>query len=133
MSNLFFLAEDIDADSLLSLCSMKSVTVLELDGLFSLCSSTFNSYVSLDFYLEKNAWIFLVFFASKHSSFYCSFANYGTFLLVNKDTTVKIYMPEDTVSYHDFVSIKALNTECWEPVLFVSYRERVRKIPHKNE
>ena len=69
MSNLFFLAEDIDADSLLSLCFMKSVTVLELDGLFSLCSSTFNSYVSLNFCLEKNASIFLVFFASEHFSF----------------------------------------------------------------
>ena len=63
MINLFFLAEDINADSLLSLCSMKSITVLELDGLFSFCSSTFNSYVSLDFCLEKNASIFLIFFA----------------------------------------------------------------------
>ena len=33
-----FLAEDIDADGLLSLYFMKSITVLELDGLFSLCS-----------------------------------------------------------------------------------------------
>ena len=42
-------------------------------------------------------------------------------------------MLEDTFGYHLFVSVKALNTECWDPVLFVSYRERVRKIPHKNE
>ena len=44
-----------------------------------------------------------------------------------------MYTPEDTVGYHVFVSVKALNTQCWEPVLFVSYRERVRKIPHKNK
>ena len=42
-------------------------------------------------------------------------------------------MPEDTVVYHIFVSVKALNTECWDPVLFVSCRERVWKIPHQNE
>ena len=42
-------------------------------------------------------------------------------------------MAEDTVGYHVFVSVKALNTECWDPVLFVSYSECVRKIPHKNE
>ena len=41
-------------------------------------------------------------------------------------------MLEDTVGYHVFGSMKALNTECWDPVLFVSYRKRVRKIPHKN-
>ena len=29
--------------------------------------------------------------------------------------------------------MKALNTECRDPVLFVSYHERVWKIPHKNE
>ena len=40
---------------------------------------------------------------------------------------------EDTVGYHVFVSMKALNTECWDPVLFVSYRKRIRKIPHKND
>ena len=33
-----FLDEDIDADGLLSLYSTKSITVSELDGLFSLCS-----------------------------------------------------------------------------------------------
>ena len=69
MSNLvFFWAEDIDADCLLSLCSTKSITMLELDGLFSLCSSASNSHVSLDFCLEKNALIFLVFFASENLS-----------------------------------------------------------------
>ena len=68
MVNLFFFAEDIDNNGLLSLCSMKLITVLELDGLFSLCSSTSNSYVSLDFYLEKNASIVLVFFASENFS-----------------------------------------------------------------
>ena len=68
MSNLF-LTEDIDADGLLSLYSTKSITVLELDGLFSLCSSIFNSYVSLDFCLEKKASISLVFFTSENLSF----------------------------------------------------------------
>ena len=63
-----FLAEDIDADGLLSLCSRKSITISEPDGLFSLCSSTSDSYVSLDFCLEKNASIFLVFFASGNLS-----------------------------------------------------------------
>ena len=67
MNNLF-LAEDIDADGLLSLCSAKSITASELDGLFSLCSLTCNSHVSLDFCLEKNASIFLVFFASENLS-----------------------------------------------------------------
>ena len=42
-------------------------------------------------------------------------------------------MPGDTVSYHVFVSVKVLNTECRDPVLFVSYRERVQKLPHINE
>ena len=42
-------------------------------------------------------------------------------------------MLEDTVGYQVFVSVKAMNTECWDPVLFISYRERVWKIPHKNE
>ena len=42
-------------------------------------------------------------------------------------------MPEDTVSYHVLVSMKRLNTECWDPVLFVLYREHVRKILRKNE
>ena len=84
MSNLFFLAEDIDADGLLSLCSTKPITVSELDGLFSLCSSTCNSHVSLGFCLEKNASIFPVFLASKTVVFHCSFANYGTFFLITK-------------------------------------------------
>ena len=65
----FFLAEDIDADGLLLLYSTKLITVSELDGLFSLCSSTCNSYVSLDFCLEKKASIFLVFFTSENLSF----------------------------------------------------------------
>ena len=69
----------------------------------------------------------------KISAFYCSFANHGTFFFVNKDTSVKIYTQEDTISYHVFVSVNALITECWDPVLFVSYRERVWKIPHENE
>ena len=43
-----------DADGLLLLGSMKSITVSELDGVFSLCSSNYNSYVSLDFCLERN-------------------------------------------------------------------------------
>ena len=64
----------------------------------------------------------------KTNAFYCSFDNYGTFFLVNKDTSAK-----DTVVYHVFVSVKALNTKCWDPLLFVSYRQRVRKFPHKNE
>ena len=42
-------------------------------------------------------------------------------------------MPEDTVGYQVFVSVKALNTESWDPMLCVSYRERVWKILHKNE
>ena len=42
-------------------------------------------------------------------------------------------MLEDTFGYHLFVSVKAMKTECWDPVLFVSYHECVRKIPHKNE
>ena len=37
------------------------------------------------------------------------------------------------VGYHILVSVKALNSECRDPVLFVSYREHVLKIPHKNE
>ena len=64
-----FLAEDVDADGLLSLYSTKSITVLELNGLFSLCSSTSNSYVSLYFCLENKVSIFLVFFASENLSF----------------------------------------------------------------
>ena len=83
------MAEDIGADGLLSLCSTKSIIVSELDGLFSLCSLTSNSHVSLDFCLEKNASIFLVFFGSKKLVFYCSFSNYGTFFLVNKNTSAK--------------------------------------------
>ena len=47
-------------------------------------------------------------------AFYCSFANYGTFFFVNKDTSAKFYTPEDNVGYHIFVSVKALNTECWD-------------------
>ena len=43
MCNLF-LAEDIDADGLLLLYSTKLITISERDGLFSLCSSTSNSY-----------------------------------------------------------------------------------------
>ena len=42
-------------------------------------------------------------------------------------------MPEDTVGYYVFVSVKPLNTECWDPVLFVLYRKHVWKIPRKNE
>ena len=42
-------------------------------------------------------------------------------------------MPEDPVGYHVFVSVKALNTECLDPVLFVSYCERVRKIPRTSK
>ena len=53
MSNLFFLAEDNDADGLLLLCSTKSISASELHGLFSLCSSTSNFYVSLNFLLRK--------------------------------------------------------------------------------
>ena len=41
----------------------------ELYGLFSLCSSTSNSYVSLDFSLEKKESILLVFFTSENLSF----------------------------------------------------------------
>ena len=41
----------------------------ELDGLFSVCSSISNSYVSLDFCLEKKASIIVVFFASENLSF----------------------------------------------------------------
>ena len=44
-----------------------------------------------------------------------------------------MYTPEDTVGYHIFTSVKALNIECWDLLLFVSYRERVWKIPHNNE
>ena len=66
-------------------------------------------------------------------AFYCSFANYGLFFLVNKDTSGKINTPEDTVGYHVFVSLKALNTKCWDPFLVVSYHKCVRKISHKNE
>ena len=47
----WFSAEDIDAYGLLLLWCMKSITVLELYGIFF--SSTYNTYVSLDFCLEK--------------------------------------------------------------------------------
>ena len=42
-------------------------------------------------------------------------------------------MPEDTFGYQVSVILKALNTECWDPVLFVSYPECVRNIPHNNK
>ena len=44
-----------------------------------------------------------------------------------------MYTPEDTFGYHLFVSVKALNTKSWDPVLLVSYCEHVWKILHKNE
>ena len=68
----------------------------------------------------------------KISAYFCSFANYGTYFLVNKVTSAK-FTRRKTLAYFVFVSVKALNTECWDPVLFISYHERVRKIPHKNE
>ena len=56
----------------------------------------------------------------------------GTFPQINKDTSAKfIYMSENAVGYHVSVNVKALHTESWDPVLFVLYRERFRKIPHK--
>ena len=64
---------------------------IELECLFSLCSLTCNSYVSLHFCLEKKASIFLVFFASENLGFDCSFANYGTFFLINKVTSANLY------------------------------------------
>ena len=36
-----------------------------------------------------------------------------------KEHLSKIYTPEDTVGHHVFISLKALNTECWDLVLFV--------------
>ena len=36
-------------------------------------------------------------------------------------------MPEDTIGHHVFIIVKVLNTECWDPVLFVLYRENLEK------
>ena len=66
------MAEVVDADSLLLLCTTKSITVSELGGLFSLCSSTSNSDFSLDFCVEKKASMFVVFSASENLSFLLS-------------------------------------------------------------
>ena len=88
--------------------------------------------VSLNFCLEKNASIFLVTFASENLSFLLQFRQLWN-VFPSKDTSAKFTRRKTLLVITVFVSMKVLNTKHWDPVLFVSYRERVRKIPHKNE
>ena len=37
-------------------------------------------------------------------------------------------MPKDAVGYHVFIDVKALHTQCWDPVLFVLYRKQVMNV-----
>ena len=82
---------------------------------------------------KKKALIFLELFASENVSFLLLLCQLWHIFFINMDTSAKFTCWKTLLVITFSLSVKPLNTKCWNPMLFVLYREHIREIRRKNE